>query len=115
MTLMGRMAKPLWEIWKTVIMDSVFCVLEGLIGMYDIGVYGSSLVKKRGYWPSGINGNQINAHFEKKEIGEHDCHSGNWKGFDFDVFVVKDLNYNMIMMPTYSGIMVRDDQKEEYH
>ena len=51
----------------------------------------------------------------KKEIGDHDCHSVNWKGVEFDVFVVKDMNYNMIMMPTYSGIMVRDDQKEEYH
>ena len=51
----------------------------------------------------------------KKEIGDHDCHSVNWKGVEFDVFVVKDMNYNMIMMSTYSGIMVRDDQKEEYH
>ena len=48
------------------------------------------------------------------ELGNHDCHSVNWKGVDFDVFVVKDLNYNMIMIPTYSGIMVCGDQKEEY-
>ena len=30
------------------------------------------------------------------------------------LFVVKEPTYNMIMMSTYSGIVVRDDQKEEY-
>ena len=51
---------------------------------------------------------------KKREIGEHDCHSGNWKGVGFDVFVVKYTNYNMIMMFTYSGLTVGGDQKEEY-
>ena len=30
------------------------------------------------------------------------------------MFVVKYPNYNMIMMPAYSGIMLRRDKKEEY-
>ena len=100
MKLMWRMTKTLWGTGKTVIMESGFCVFKWLVGMYKRGVYDSAVVNKCRYWPSGINGNQINAHFEKKEIGEHDCHSGNWKGFDFDVFVVKDPNYSMIMMST---------------
>ena len=50
----------------------------------------------------------------KKYIGEHICHSRKWKGVDFDVFVIKYPNYNMMMMSTYSGIMVCNDQKEEY-
>ena len=50
----------------------------------------------------------------KNKIGEHDCHSVNFKGVDFDAFVVKEPNYKMIMMSTYSGPEVRDDQKEEY-
>ena len=49
-----------------------------------------------------------------KKKGDHDCVSGNFKGVEFDVFVVKDPNYNMIMMSKYSGLMVRDDQKYEY-
>ena len=28
----------------------------------------------------------------KTEIGDHECHSGNWKVVDFDVFVVKEPN-----------------------
>ena len=30
------------------------------------------------------------------------------------MFVVKEPNYNMIIMYTYSGIMVSEGQKEEY-
>ena len=30
------------------------------------------------------------------------------------MFVVKEPNYNMIIMYTYSGIMVREGQMEEY-
>ena len=80
------------------IIYSCFCVLGGFIGIYERVVYGSLVAKKCKYWPSGIYGDQINTRFEKNEIGEHDCHSVNWQGVAFDVFVVKDTNYNMIMM-----------------
>ena len=50
--------------------------------MYDGGVYVSVVVKSCICWPSGIYGNQINDHL-KKGIGEHECHSGNFKGVDF--------------------------------
>ena len=51
---------------------------------------------------------------KKKEMCELDCHSGNWKGFYFDLFVVKEPNYIVVMMSTYYGLMYCDDQKEEY-
>ena len=37
-----------------VVMDSSFCVMEGLISMVDEGVFGSTLIKKRCYWPKGV-------------------------------------------------------------
>ena len=40
--------------------------------------------------------------------------SRKYKGVDFDVFVVKFSNYNMIMMSTYSGFVVPGGQKEKY-
>ena len=57
MSLVWRITKPLCGTGKTVIMDSGFYMLKGLICMYDIGVHGSALVKKLRYWPSEINGN----------------------------------------------------------
>ena len=50
----------------------------------------------------------------KKETFDHDCLSINWKGSDFNVFFVKKSDYNMIIMSTYSEIMVCKVQKEEY-
>ena len=51
---MGKMTKQLLGTGQTVITDSGLCVLKGLIGMYERGVYGSPVVKKRGYWPPGM-------------------------------------------------------------
>ena len=60
MALMWIMNKPLWGTEKGVIMDSGFFVLKGLIVMYEIGVYGSAVLKKCRYWKSIIYGDQIN-------------------------------------------------------
>ena len=62
MELMWRMNKPLWVTWKTMIMDSGFYLLKVLIVMNKQGVYDRTVAKKRRYWPSGIDGYQINDH-----------------------------------------------------
>ena len=89
MLLIWNMNKPLWVTGKTVIIESGFCVLKGFIGMYGRGVYGSAGANKRIYWPSGIYVDQINAHFNKNKMGEHECTLGNWIGVDSDVFFCK--------------------------
>ena len=43
---MWNMKKPFWVTGNTYIMDSSLCVLKGLVGMLDIGIYGSLLAKK---------------------------------------------------------------------
>ena len=65
MALMQRMTKLLWGIGKIVIMDSGICVIKGLIGMFWRGFYGITLMKKCIYWPTGIYGDETNAHCEK--------------------------------------------------
>ena len=54
--------KQLWRTLNKVITESGFCVLKGLVYIYDRVVYGSSLVKNCIYWPTGIYVDQINAH-----------------------------------------------------
>ena len=53
---MGKMTKQLLGTGQTVITDSGFCVLKGLIGMYERGVYVSAVANKRRYRKSGIYG-----------------------------------------------------------
>ena len=66
MEMISRMTKPFLVTGKTVIVYSGFCVLEYFIGMYERGVYGSTVVEKGIYWSSGIYGDKVNAHFETK-------------------------------------------------
>ena len=58
--IMLRLTRALWSTGKAVIMDGGFCVLKGLLEMRKRGVYGSTLIKKRCYWPSGVHGDGIN-------------------------------------------------------
>ena len=47
------------------IIESGLCVLKVLIHMYERGVYGSAVAKKRIYQPAGIYGDKINGYFER--------------------------------------------------
>ena len=56
------MKNNLWVTGKTYIMDNGLCVLKGLVGMLDIDIYGSLLVKNFRNLKTGIYGYEINAH-----------------------------------------------------
>ena len=42
---------------------------------------------------------------------KNDCLSGHWKGVNFDIFVVKNKKYNIIMISKKSGPVVREGKK----
>ena len=67
---MMRMTKSLFVTGKAVVMDSGFCVLKGLVGMLAHGVYGTTLIKKKRYWPKNCKGDVIEAFFKDKEFGD---------------------------------------------
>ena len=64
------MTKPLWVTGQTLIIESGFCVLGGLIGMFGRCKYGIALAKNSIYWPTEIYGDVINYHSEI--IGDHE-------------------------------------------
>ena len=41
------------------------------------------------------------------------CLSGEWDETEFNIFVLKDLDYNIMMMSTFLGLNVPEGQKEE--
>ena len=41
------------------------------------------------------------------------CLSGEWDETEFNIFVLKELDYNIMMMSTFSGLTVPEVQKEE--
>ena len=51
-SLIWRMTNPLWVTGKKVVMESGFCVLRRFIGIFERGVYISSLVNNNRYIPT---------------------------------------------------------------
>ena len=58
---MCNITKPLWVIGKTYIVESSLCVLKRLVGMIDIVINGSLLVKNFRNRKTGIHIYEINA------------------------------------------------------
>ena len=102
--LLLRLTESLWGTAKTVILDSGFCVLKGIVELKKKGVYASALIKKRKYWPKHIRGDDIKKHFEDKEIGAADAWQGEMEGVPFHVFGMKDTDYVMSLMSTYGTL-----------
>ena len=48
---MMRMKKPLFCTMKDLVMDSVFFVLKEIVCMFSHGVYGTTVINNKIYWP----------------------------------------------------------------
>ena len=115
--LLVRMTRPIWFKGDVLVLDSGFCVLEGLIELRKRGVFAAAVIKKRRYWPKWILGDHINRHFLEKKVSEVDC----WRGFfpsdnqqiPFSIICMKEPNYVMMMMTTYGTNQEIEDGKTE--
>ena len=67
--LILSLCKSLYSAGKVRILDSSFCVLEGLIKLGKVGVFSGALIKKQRYWTKHIKGDMINTYFQYKEVG----------------------------------------------
>ena len=70
--LLLRMMKSYFSTGRYVILDSIFCVLKGLIQLRKKGVFACAVTKKRRYWPSMVPGKDMEDHFGRMEVGETD-------------------------------------------
>jgi Transposase IS4 len=84
-------------------MDSGFCVLKALIELYNQGIFGSAVIKKRRFWPKYIDGDAIDKRFEDRNVGTVEDHPGTLGGVPFKVFVLKEEDYSMKLMATYGA------------
>ena len=106
--LLLRLCSTIKAAGKVIVLDSGFCVLEGLIALKKIGVYAGALIKKRRYWPKFVPGDEIDAHFADKEVGDTDSLHGTLEGVPYDIFCMKEPPYVMKIMSTYCSLTVKD-------
>ena len=110
--LLQRLTRRLWHTSKTVVLDSGFCVLQGLVELWKKGVFAAALIKKRRYWPKYIRGDEIAEHFRDKDVGAVDAWPGELDGVRFHVFCMKKPDYVMSLMSMYGTLTRRGDGKK---
>jgi hypothetical protein len=103
-SLLLRLTKSIWGSSRLVILDSGFCVLEGIVALRQKGVFASALIKKRKYWPKFIPGDEIVAHFQEAEVGSVGAYKGCLHGVDFHVHCMKEPDYVTQLMSTYGTL-----------
>jgi len=101
--LLLRLTESIRHTGRVVIMDSGFCVLKALIDLSNAGVFSSAVIKKRQYWPKYIPGDDIDKHFDGKEVGVVESLPGTLAGKAFKVFAIKEEDYVMKIMTTYGS------------
>ena len=86
------------------VIDSGFCVLEGLVSMVEKGVLVSEPIKKRCYCPKGVPEEEIPRHMQNKEVGDLDAVQGSIIGKSYYVMDIKEPKYVILMMTTYGTL-----------
>lgn len=99
--LLVRLTEPIHNKGAVVVLDSGFCVLQGIIELRKRGVFAAALIKKRRYWPKHIDGDAVAAHFEGKPVGTTEAWKGRLDNQVFHVFAMKEPDYTMSLMSTY--------------
>ena len=99
------------RIWKLVVLDSGFCVLQGLVELKKLGVFAHALTNKRRYWSKHVKGDDIIQHFANKEVGSADALRGQLDGVPVYIYGMKEPDYTMMLMATYGTSAEQGDEK----
>ena len=91
----------MWHTGHVIVLDSRFCVLQGIVELCKKGVFAAAQIKKPCYWPKHIPGEAIVLHFATKDVGHIDALQGQLDGVPFHVFCMKEEDYVSMLMSTY--------------
>lgn len=106
--LLLRMLENYFGSGRYVVLDSGFCVLQGLKWLRKKGLFACALIKKRRYWPWMVPGDAMERHFQDKEVGDTDAIEGVLDGVKYTIWGMKEPNYIMRMMAT-GGALLADE------
>ena len=108
--LLLRMLKDYFNTGRYVVLDSGFCVLQAIIGLYNKGLFlfAGALIKKRKFWPKYIPGDAIDARFAPLATGQVGALNGLLNNTRYFVWGMKEPNYVMKIMAT-GGTLESDD------
>ena len=106
-----HLTKPIHGSGKLVVLDSGFCVLQGLVELKKLGVFAHALIKKHRYWPKHVKGDDIIQHFANEEVGSADALQGQLDGVPVYIYGMKEPDYTMMLMVTYGTLVKQGEEK----
>jgi hypothetical protein len=106
--LLLRLCENIWGSCRYVVLDSGFCVLQGLAALRQRGVFAGALIKKRRYWPKHVPGQAMAAWFADKAVGYVGCVSGVLNSVKYTIWAMKEPNYIMKIMATGGNIFTEN-------
>ena len=78
--LVVRMTTPIWGSGKVVIMDSGFGYVPSIVQLKEKGLYTTTVIKKKAYWPKYTKAVDAVNHMAGKEVGTVKVRNGKYKG-----------------------------------
>jgi Transposase IS4 len=113
--LLLRLCQSLYGRGTVVILDSGFCVLQGLIELRKLGVFASAVIKKRKYWPKHVPGASIDSYMKANhQYGQCNSLRGTLDGVSYDLFAMRDVEFSMKLMSTYGQLAARPEAPLKY-
>ena len=78
---------------------SYFCIVDGIVSLAEKGVYASTIINKRRYWPKSVPGGLIGRGVSDKEVGYVDMlEAATEDGRPFRIFLFKEPDYVIKIM-----------------
>lgn len=105
--LLLRMLESYFNTGRYVVLDSGFCVLMAIVGLFQKGLYAGALIKKRKYWPKYVPGQAMENWFGSKSVGDVGAITGILNGVKYYLWGMKEPDYVMRIMAT-GGMIVSD-------
>ena len=99
--LLIQLTHSMWHTGCVGVLDSRFCVLQGIVELCKKGVFAAAQIKKQCYWTKHIPGEAIVLHFATKDVGHIDALQGQLDGVPFHMFCIKEEDYVSMFMSTY--------------
>ena len=102
--LLLRMCSSIFASGRVVVLDSGFCVMQGIVELAKRGVYAGAIIKKRRYWPKYVPGFAIIEYLREKTVGATASLTGILDGIKYTIFAMKDADYTSMIMATYGSL-----------
>eukprot|EP00594_Rhizosolenia_setigera_P000610 CAMPEP_0178944722 /NCGR_PEP_ID=MMETSP0789-20121207/3318_1 /TAXON_ID=3005 /ORGANISM="Rhizosolenia setigera, Strain CCMP 1694" /LENGTH=700 /DNA_ID=CAMNT_0020624495 /DNA_START=47 /DNA_END=2146 /DNA_ORIENTATION=- len=110
--LLLTMCESIFQSGRVVVLDSGFCVLQGIVELYKKGVFAAAYIKKRRFWPKYVKGDDIDKFMKDDVVGTTRVHYGILDRIKYYIFNLKEPDYTSKIMSTYGSLSIDENDEK---